>query len=851
MMQYRLQCKKRKFPLLIFFICFSLSVTAQVKDSTYILTSASIKYDKGLRHERRWGKHYRAEWKTPVLAKKLNLDTAFGGLIPYEMGGGRQSTSLKLRDKDGREYVLRSIDKSFGKALPPVAQGTFVESIMNDQVTISHPYSSVTIPPMAQAAGILYTDPKIYYVPTQKALGIYNDSIANELYVLEQRPDENWETAANFGNSANIVSTDKMLEKLLKDNDNKIDQLLLVRTRLFDMFIGDWARHEDQWRWAEDKNKGITFRPIPRDRDQTYSVFDGSFIKFLKGVAGASHLQSFDSTIKNLSTYNFPARNFDHHFTNAVTQSQWISIAEDVKQRLTDNVIESALKKMPPEVFPLSGESIIKNLKSRRDQLPQIAQAYYLLLAKEIDITGSKDDELFQIDRTSDSVFVKVYKIKKDNSISPSPIYTRSFSENETNEIRLYGIDGNDKFQVNGANSAIKIRFIGGLSKDEYTIPHNNRKKSIFIYDDRNNKFSVNRTKMKLSNDSSIHDFTYDAISYGKRHIRPIFSFNNPDRLHVGAQFLFQKHEWRKPYSQKHIVELKYSISQMAPSISYNAILNHAIGKVDVLFTALYDLERWTNFFGLGNNTLLETKDRDFNRMRSKEAWASVSFQRAINKKHKLFITPYFENVQIVKDTNRFIGKTIVPLQLYENKPFAGAEAGYTYTNINDPFLPTKGFQFITSGSYNYDFQFKNNFEKYRAETNIFIPLIKHINLAIKAGGSSQSGTPQFFQYNAIGGTHTLRGHQRNRFHGEQTVYNQNELRWVTNFKSYLMNGKIGLFAFYDNGRVWLKNETSNTWHSGYGGGFFLSPFNKFVLSVAYGISKEDTNIHLEIIKAF
>lgn len=289
----------------------------------------------------------------------------------------------------------------------------------------------------------------------------------------------------------------------------------------------------------------------------------------------------------------------------------------------------------------------------------------------------------------------------------------------------------------------------------------------------------------------------------------------------------------------------------MAPSISYNAFLNHAIGKVDVLFTALYDHERWTNFYGLGNNTLLETKDRDFNRMRSKETWVSASFQRTIAKKHKLFFTPYFENVQIVEDTDRYIGKTLVPQQLYENKPFTGAEAGYSFTSINDPVLPTKGFQFIASGSYNYDIQFKNNFEKYRAETNIFIPLVKHINLAVKAGGSSLSGTPQFFQYNAIGGTHTLRGHQRDRFHGEQTVYNQNELRWITNFKSYFMNGRIGLFGFLDNGRVWLKKEQSNNWHSGYGGGFFLSPFNKFVVSVAYGISKEDTNFHLEIIKPF
>jgi hypothetical protein len=35
------------------------------------------------------------------------------------------------------------------------------------------------------------------------------------------------------------------------------------------MLLGDWDRHEDQWRWSEfEKENGEHyFRPIPRDRD--------------------------------------------------------------------------------------------------------------------------------------------------------------------------------------------------------------------------------------------------------------------------------------------------------------------------------------------------------------------------------------------------------------------------------------------------------------------------------------------------------------------------------------------------------------------------------------------------------
>ncbi len=166
---------------------------------------ASTKYQKGSFHRWLWGTHYREDWATPVNVKILNLDTVNGGLVAYQEGGGRQTKSLRLRNAAGKEYVLRSIEKSYGKALPGKYRGTFVERIINDQVSTAQPYASVTIPGMAEAAGIYHTNPQIYYVPAQKGLGEFSSAFGDALYVLEQRPDENWEEAANFGNSKNIV----------------------------------------------------------------------------------------------------------------------------------------------------------------------------------------------------------------------------------------------------------------------------------------------------------------------------------------------------------------------------------------------------------------------------------------------------------------------------------------------------------------------------------------------------------------------------------------------------------------------------------------------------------------------
>ena len=142
-------------------------------DSTrkaYQTVVAGKQYERSSLHQSLWGKHYRKEWSTPVRIPQFYLESEAGGLHPYEPGGGRQTKSLKLRSVNEREYVLRSIDKDFGKALPEIFQGTIADKIIKDQGSIGHPYAALTIPSMAEAAKIYHANPTIVYVPNQAAL---------------------------------------------------------------------------------------------------------------------------------------------------------------------------------------------------------------------------------------------------------------------------------------------------------------------------------------------------------------------------------------------------------------------------------------------------------------------------------------------------------------------------------------------------------------------------------------------------------------------------------------------------------------------------------------------------------
>ncbi|HEX6333795.1 MAG TPA: hypothetical protein VFZ78_06190, partial [Flavisolibacter sp.] len=57
---------------------------------------------------------------------------------------------------------------------------------------------------------------------------------------------------------------------------------------------------------------------------------------------------------------------------------------------------------------------------------------------------------------------------------------------------------------------------------------------------------------------------------------------------------------------------------------------------------------------------------------------------------------------------------------------------------------------------------------------------------------------------------------------------------------TYLFPGSIGMLIFNDVGRVWMQSETSQDWHVGYGGGLWISPIQRFVITATVAHSKEE-----------
>lgn len=483
-------------------------------DST-ITIAAGSHYDRGRLHTLFYGKHYRKAWVTPVEVKVLDIATAKGGLKPLQLGGSRQTISLRVEDSTGTEYVIRSIDKEPASSLPERMQNSYIANIARDATSATHPYAALTLPPMASAIGIYHTRPELVFIPHDSRLGEFQEAVGGTMALMERRPTGDQTDNPYMGNAEKVKSTRSAITERLSDNDSDFDARFFLRARLFDMLLGDWSRHEDNWRWAqfEKEEDAFTYKAIPRDRDNVfYMLVDAPIPWFFMRTGFKPHFQTYRKKVRNIEKLNRSGRDLDELILAELQLEDWLAIADSVKATLTDEVIDEAFKQMPDTIYHLTALPMAEKLKSRRDQLPMVAREYYKALSRKAQIVGTDKHELFQIEVLNrNEVRVSMYKTKK-NGDERGLLFERTYHARETDRINLYGLHGNDQFIIKGsAKPKIKIFIWGGAGEDDYVVEDKKGKagKSVRINDSKyRNTFDVGkRTKVDIDDDLRAKEF--------------------------------------------------------------------------------------------------------------------------------------------------------------------------------------------------------------------------------------------------------------------------------------------------------------------------------------------------------
>lgn len=194
-------------------------------------------------------------------------------------------------------------------------------------------------------------------------------------------------------------------------------------------------------------------------------------------------MQHFDYTIKDVPALNWEMRHIDRFFTNALTLDDWLHAAKYLQQSLTDNIIAQSVRQLPAPVYEVSGKELIEKLKSRRDKLHEYAKDYYRFLATEVVIPGSNDREYFDVKRLdSGKTEVAVYRISDKGETEAAPYYRRTFLPGETKEIRIFGKDGHDEYNVKEGSNKITVNVFDTTPAYKYNGTNTATKVLVLIY---------------------------------------------------------------------------------------------------------------------------------------------------------------------------------------------------------------------------------------------------------------------------------------------------------------------------------------------------------------------------------
>ena len=331
-------------------------------------------------HEWFLGRSYRQIWQIPVKVPILRLSKNKGGLDTVKFSGSQQTIGIDVVDKKGRRWAIRSVNKDQSKALHTMLQNTVLRPLFRDQAAALNPYGALAVPVLAKAIGVHHTNPKIYYFPYNPKYGTYNERMAGRLVLMEEEADESWAQTPEFNFAIDLMDTEDM-QKTAKEKNIPVDTLLYARSRLLDMLISDWDRHEGNWEWAlVEKNGKQVFQPIPVDRDMAFYKFNGGMInKFV--LKFNSKFQSYRSEFDNVEGLAVQAEKLDKAILRPLTKEEFIHQAF-IQQQLTDEIINKAFLQYPPEVHRVLGNKHEQVLKSRLKALPEAAGKFYQHLQK-------------------------------------------------------------------------------------------------------------------------------------------------------------------------------------------------------------------------------------------------------------------------------------------------------------------------------------------------------------------------------------------------------------------------------------------------------------------------------------
>jgi hypothetical protein len=698
--------------------------------------------------------------------------------------------------------------------------------------------------PLAAAAGLLHSTPRLVVLPDDPALGEFRKEFAGMLGAFEETPRVEGVVTRGFEGYTQILEWEELKPRLEASPADRIDARAFLKARLLDMLVGDWDRHWKQWDWAT-KGGDSLWQPVPKDRDQAFAKFDGVALNLARSSVelGAGRLANFSTTYPPAIGMMWNSREMDRRLLAGVEHSVWNEVVAELQRDLTDDVLQQAACRMPPEFYRIGGPRLVSTLKIRRTQLGRIAEDFYGRINGDVDVYATSVDEIAEIERLPGGELDLTLASRADPS---RPYFRRRFTSDETQEVRVYLGDGNDRVVTRGASAGgPRLRIVGGNGRDVFddSVSGGTR-----IYDSNGENEVIRGSGTKIDS----RPYEERLNKYGDRHqdwgrsrsFLPTADVETDIGLILGAALRFTDYGFR---AYPHKSQQTFSAETATRSgwrFGYEGEWRRTNSRSYTLLTARYSEIEALRFYGFGNRTVV-SGSRQFHHVDQTQYLLAPTW--VIPRGPLTFsLGPLAKYSTTDLGAGHFIGT----LRPYGSEDYGqlGAQAGFDLDTRDAPKAARKGVRLRGAASvYPAVWSVRETFGALHGDASLHLPLPLPLrpSLGFRVGGKQLFGLYPFHEAAYLGGTRTVRGISRNRFAGDAYAFGNAE------FRLRLLK-MLGVFALADAGRVFLDGESSDRWHGAAGGGLWLAfRDDKFVVSFTSAKSEGHTSFYVKSGLAF
>jgi hypothetical protein len=804
---------------------------------------AGKEFDRGGKWRFWFGEGYRKAWATPVQLPVLDLATERGGLTPLRQVGGFQTEGLALRGGDGHGYTFRKLEKHPERVLPKEWQDSELRAVAVDQTSAAHPAATVIVGSLARSVGIPFYASRLAVMPDDPALGQFRETFGGAVGTFDEY------LGPGTRGITEVLSTFELWAKWKEDGaKNRVDTRAFLKARLFDLVVGNWDRHQGQWRWARLSDPSV-WVPLPEDADQAFTRYEGKAMGAVRKVVPRFMRYSgeYPGRIEGLTTNNYDVTRW---LLAGLEWPVFEEVARELAGQMTDAVVDEAMRQMPPEWYAVDGEQMTKDLRQRRDGIVAYAREFYEHLASPVDVRGTDQADLAAVQHLGDGTVRLTLAPLGPNGAGGAPYYDRRFSPKETREIRLYLLGGDDQVVATGANrGGIHLRVLAGDGNDTVD---DSQSGGLHVQDPHG--ISVRRgpgtrvSGREWTNPAPEPDRPWlEPRNYGHWTVPVVEAWWQPNQaLMVGGGFTRTSWGFRKyPWANMQSFTLLYSSG-------YNNVRATYLGQWRLSHTSLVGAvaARWSgienmNFFGFGNETA-DIDDKTLYKTETNvyEIYPALRFQPG--RRFELHVGPQTKVVQTKG------GDSLVEQQSpYGSGKFGlvGLRAGFEYDSRGRGLGMTEARGMAAPDATAAVAAAPASGVRIRAE-GFFVPEAwdvtadfggldgsvagyvgsRKLVLATQVGGRVLWGPYPWFESasisgrtGGIGGNGRVRGYYDGRFRGDSSLYGNAELRWwIGQRKKAVLPLRWGLTTFCESGRVWYEGEDSKRWHTGYGVGLLV-----------------------------